>query len=59
LEVVLGIVRAGRGFRMVLDRDYRQSLVAHAFNASVVEIDVRYLDVARKAVSGNRESMIV
>jgi hypothetical protein len=45
LEVVLGIVRAGRSFRMILHGDHRQCFVAHAFDATVIKIYVRYLDI--------------
>ena len=35
-EVMLGVVRAGRGFRMVLNGKDRQDFVPHAFDAVVV-----------------------
>jgi hypothetical protein len=47
-EVMLRVVRAGCGFGMVLDGDDRERLVAHAFDALVVEIDVRDLHFRRQ-----------
>ena len=54
-----GIVWTGRGFRMVLNGNNRQRLMAHAFDAGVVEIDVRYFDFGRQAVGHYGKAMIV
>ena len=43
-------MRAGSGFRVVLDRDDRKRAMAHAFDAAVVEIDMRYFDFGRQAI---------
>lgn len=59
LEVMLGVVWTGRGFRMILNGDYRQRLVAHAFHAAVVKIYVCYFHVSRQAVGQDSEAMIV
>lgn len=47
LKVVLGIVRAGRSFGMVLHGDDRQGAMPHSFDALVVEIQVSDLDFTR------------
>ena len=39
------VVRAGRGFGVVLDAEQRQRLVAQAFERLVVQVDVRQLDL--------------
>ena len=44
-EEVVGIVRAGGGFRVVLDAEERERLVAQAFERLVVEVDVGELDL--------------
>jgi hypothetical protein len=59
LEVMIGVVRAGRGFGMILHRDYWQRFVAQAFDAAIVQIYMRYLHVRRQTVCLDRESMIV
>src|SRR5215470_14501577 len=46
LEQVMRIVRAGRGFGVVLDAEQRQVSVAHAFERVVVQVDMRQLDFA-------------
>src|SRR5262245_27683947 len=44
LKQVMGVVRAGRGLRMILDREDRQLAVAHALRGAVVQIDVGFLE---------------
>ncbi len=44
-----GVVRAGRGFRVILDGEDGQGFVAQAFDAIIVEIDVRDFDIGRQA----------
>ena len=56
---MLGIVRAGCGLRVILHRDDRECLMTHAFDAIVVEIDVRDFDFGRQAVSLDRESRML
>src|SRR5437762_4366423 len=48
IEKIRGIMRAGRGFRMVLHAEDRQFLVAHSLHCAVIQIDVRYFHVRRK-----------
>ena len=56
---MLGIVRPGRGFGMVLDGDDRQGVVAQAFDALVVEIDVRDFHFRRQTAGFYGKPMIV
>ena len=51
LEVMLRVVWAGCGLGMVLDGDDRERFVAHAFNCSVVEINVRDLNFGHAEAS--------
>ena len=53
------IVRTGGCLRMVLHCEKRHRLVAHPFDALIVEIDVRYFDFGRQAVSEHRKAVIV
>src|SRR5208283_2467513 len=41
IEEILTIVRAGRGFGVVLDAENRKTLVTHALGSVVIEIDVK------------------
>ena len=50
---------AGRGFGVILDGEYGQSLVAEAGDGFVVEIDVGYFDLGRQTIFGNSEAVIV
>ena len=43
-----GIVRAGGGFRVVLDAEDGLRRVTHAFDGAVVEVQVRDLDIGRE-----------
>ena len=45
IEKIRGIVRAGRGFRMILHAEDRQFLVPHSFDRAVVQIDVRDFNI--------------
>ena len=56
---MLGVVWAGGSLRVILHRDDGQSLVTHAFDALVVEIYVRDLNLGRQRVGFHREAMIV
>ena len=56
---MLGIVRPGRSFGMILNRDYGQSLVAHAFDTAVVEVYMCDLHLGRKTISLDRKAVIV
>lgn len=53
------IVRAGCGFRVVLNRKDRQRAVTHAFDAVVVEIQVSDFDFGRQAFGCDCEAVIV
>ncbi len=53
------VVRSGRSFRMILNRDNRQSFVSHAFNATIVEIEVSDLYIGRQTISEDRKAVIV
>ena len=59
LEVVFGIVGTGGGFGMILNGDYGKCLMAHAFNAAVVQIHMSYFHVGGKTVGKHRKAMIV
>jgi hypothetical protein len=59
-EEVVGVVRSGRGFRVVLNAEKRQLFVAHALVGVVVEIDVGDCDVAGGERFGiNAEAVIL
>jgi hypothetical protein len=57
--MMLGIMRAGRSFRMILDRNDGQRLVTHAFDALVIKIDMSDLNLGRQRVSFDREPVIM
>src|SRR6266542_1646337 len=57
--MMLSIVRTGRGFGMILHRDDRKRLVAHAFDASVVEVNVRDFHFIRQTVRLHCKPVIV
>ena len=46
-EVGEGVVRSGRGLRVVLHGEQRQLAVAHALDGAVVQVEVR--DLERRA----------
>ena len=50
-EVMLRVMRTRCGFGMVLDGDNRQRFVTHAFDCSVVEIDVRHFNFGHAEAS--------
>src|SRR5437016_10515487 len=54
-----GIVRSGRSFGVILNWDDGQRLVAHAFDALIVEIDVRYFDFGWETAGEHRKAVIV
>src|ERR1043166_5456894 len=58
-EVVLGVVRAGRGFGVVLDGDDGEPPVAHPLDATVVEVDMRDLDLRGEALGLDGEAVVV
>ena len=47
LEVALGVVRPGRGLRMVLDGENRVLAVPHAFDRAVIEVKMGHLERVR------------
>src|ERR1035437_7500006 len=47
VEQIVRIVRAGRGFGMVLHTEYRLAAVAEAFERPIVQIDVGDFDLAQ------------
>ena len=53
------IVRAGSGFRMVLNRNDRERLVAHTFDTLIVKIDVRHLNFGWKRIGQHRKPVIM
>ena len=60
VEEVVRIVRAGRGFGVVLHAEDRLAAVAEAFERLVVQIDVRDLDVVGvERIGIDREAVIV
>ena len=59
LEVMLGVVWTGSGFGVILNRNDRERLMAQAFDAAVVEVDVGDFDFGRQAVFQYREAVIV
>ena len=54
-----GIVRSGRGFRMILHAKNRLRFVPHAFHRLVVEIDAVHCHVGRQRFRIDREAMIL
>src|SRR5713226_1630904 len=59
-EEIVRIVRAGRGFRVVLHAEEGQFLVAHALVGVIVQIDVRDFHIARrKRVRVDAEAVIL
>src|SRR5437870_4094466 len=54
-----GIVWAGCGFGMILNRDNWQRFMLHAFDALVVKIDVGDFEFRWEAIGLHRESVIV
>lgn len=59
LEVVFGVMWTGGRFGMVLYGNDWQRLVAHAFDAFVIEVYVRDFDIRRQRFGVHREAMIV
>jgi hypothetical protein len=59
LKVMPGIVRAGSGFRMILNRDDGQSRVPHALDTLIVEINVSDLNLRREAVGLHGKAKIL
>ena len=58
-EVMCCVVRAGCGFRMILDRDNRQRRVTHALDTLIIEIDMRHFDFGWEAIGLHRKAMIM
>src|SRR2546421_6158087 len=58
-EMMFGVVRPRCGFGVILDGEDGQLLVAHAFDAVVVEVDVCDFNFGRETVGCNREAVIV
>src|SRR2546427_549803 len=54
-----GIVRAGRGFRMILNTENRPGLVSHSLDGLIVEIEAVHRHVGGKRVGINGEAMIL
>ena len=57
--MMLGVVRAGRCLRVILDGEDWKTTMTHAFHTVVVEIDVRDFDFGREAFSLNGEAVVV
>ena len=58
-EQVVAIVGAGGGFRVVLDAEDGQRLVAEAFERAVVEVDVGGFDVGGKGGGVDGEAVVL
>ena len=56
---MFGIMRTGRGFRMILNGNNGQCFMTHAFDTGVVEIDVRHFNFRRQAVRLHRKAVIM
>ena len=59
LEMMFGVVWAGSGLGVVLDRDYGQGAMAHALNTLIVEINVRDFNFRRQSLRTYRKSVVV
>src|SRR5438874_8121779 len=59
IEEVQGVMRAGRGFGMILDTEDRQFLVPHSFNGAIVQIYVCHFYVERQRVGIDCEPVIL
>src|SRR5256885_16570143 len=57
-EMVLSVVRPRCGFGMVLNRDNWKRLMAHAFDAAIVEVYVRDFDFGWQRVCLDREAVV-
>ncbi|MEY3457592.1 MAG: hypothetical protein RL215_749 [Planctomycetota bacterium] len=58
-EQVVAVVRAGSGFRVVLDTEDWQSFMSDTFNGLVVEVDMSDFDIVREAGDIHGEAMIL
>ena len=56
---MLGVVWAGRGFGMVLNRDHRPRAMTHSLNTLIVEIDMRDFNFGRQGLRTHRKPVIV
>lgn len=56
---MLRVVRAWRSFGMILNRDDRKHLVAHAFDATVVKVYMGDFNFRRQTVSKDCKAVIV
>src|SRR5260221_2758706 len=54
-----GIMRAGRGFRMILHGEHRLGLVPHAFDGLVVQVDAVHDNVGRQTGHVHRIAVIL
>ncbi len=52
-------MRPGRSLRMILHAEGAQTLAAQAFNAAVVRVHARHLDIFGQAAGRDGETMIV
>ena len=52
-------MRPGCGFRMVLDRENRQSLMTEPGDGLVVEIYMGDLDLGRQGIGGDSEAVVM
>ena len=59
MEMMLGVVWAGGGFRVVLDRNYGQGAMSHSLNTLIVEIDVRHFNFRWQTFSTQCKTVIV
>src|SRR5678815_641815 len=59
LEQIVGVVRTGRSFRVILDTVSRQGFVFHAFNRLIIEIDMRNSNLLGQSARIDGESVIL
>ena len=59
IEKIRGIMRPGRGFRMILHAEDRQFLVTHSFDCAVVQVDVGHFNLGGKRPGIDCEAVIL
>src|SRR5207248_11804338 len=59
VEQVIGVVRTWRRFRMILHAEHRPFTVTQSFDSSVVQIQMRHLDIVGQRFRIDREAVIL
>ena len=59
LEQIGAVVRARRGFRVILHREHRPIAYAQTLERAIEQRQVRLLDLRRQAVRADREAMVL